>query len=212
MGFGLLFIGCFIAYVGSLSGMISGYTYALGAAIILFALRKLIYEGKMFIASAVCAVILEISALLCIGIQIFSGEVTQNTVAIYIMEASAYTFSVLLMLGICFLSKAVGLKHLFIMAIVNVSSTAFCGFLYMLTEVIKNEAILPWISLFYLAFKLLLTVFSLVILFGAYMRICYEGDEKMQVENSGFAPFDKLNDLSNKAFSSKPKTGKGGKK
>ena len=212
MGFGLLFIGCFIAYVGSLSGMISGYTYALGAAIILFALRKLIYEGKLFMASAVLAVILEISALSCIGIQIFSGEVTQNTVAIYIMEASAYTFSVLLMLGVCLLAKEVGLKHIFIMAAVNVGATLFCGFLYMLTELIKNDVILPWISLFYLAFKLLLTVFSLVILFGAYMRICYEGDEKMQVENSGFAPFDKLNDLSNKAFSSKPKTGKGGKK
>ena len=38
MGFGLLFIGFFIAYLGSLSGVISAFTYALGAAIILFAL------------------------------------------------------------------------------------------------------------------------------------------------------------------------------
>ena len=212
MGFGLLFIGCFIAYVGSLSGMISGYTYALGAAIILFALRKLIYEGKMFIASAVCAVILEISALTCIGIQAFSGEYTQNTVSIYVMEASAFLFSVLLMLGICFLAKEVCLKHLYIMATINVASTSFCALLYVLTEVIKNDTVLPWISLAYVLFKLLIIAFSLVIIFGAYMRICYEGDEKMQVEKSGFAPFDKLNELSNKAFSSKPKTGKGGKK
>ena len=160
MGFGLLFIGCFIAYVGSLSGMISGYTYALGAAIILFALRKLIYEGKMFIASAVCAVILEISALTCIGIQAFSGEYTQNTVSIYVMEASAFLFSVLLMLGICFLAKDVGLKHLYIMATINVASTSFCALLYVLTEVIKNDAVLPWISLAYILFKLLIIAFS----------------------------------------------------
>ena len=212
MGFGLLFIGCFIAYVGSLSAVISGFTYALGAIVILFSLRKLLYEGKLFIASAVLALALEITALTSIGIQVFSGTYEPSAVPTYLAELFAYAFILILMLGIALLAKEVELSSLSIMAFIDVGLVCTTGALFVLSEVIKNSAALPWISLAYVLIKLGTVIFSLVIIFGAYMRICYEGDEKMQVEKSGFAPFDKLNELSNKAFSSKPKTGKGGKK
>ncbi len=210
MGFGLLFIGFFIAYLGSLSGVISSFTYALGAIVILFSLRKLIYEGKLFIVSAVFALLLEITALTSIGIQVFSGAYAPNPVMLYLTELFAYAFSITLMLALALLAKEVELPRLSIMAFINVGLTPLCGVFFALSEIIKNGSVLPWISLAYVALKLGAVVFSLVIIFGAYMRICYEGDEKMQQEKSGFAPFDKLNDLSNKAFSQK--RNKGGKK
>ena len=208
MGFGLLFIGFFIAYLGSLSGVISAFTYALGAAIILFALRKLLYEGKLFIVSAALCVLLEISALVGIGIQVFSDTFMPNAVPTYLTELFAYAFVIVLMLAIAFLAREVELGRLKIMAFVNAGIIPVCILLFVLTEVVKNSAVLPWISLAYVLIKLGTVVFSLVIIFGAYMRICYEGDEKMQEEKTGFAPFDKLNELSNKAFSSKHKGGK----
>lgn len=210
MGFGLLFIGCFIAYLGSLSGVISSFTYALGGIVILFSLRKLLYEGKLFIVSAVLALALEITSLTSIGIQVFSGSFTPSPVMLYLTELFAYLFITVIMIAIALLAKEVELSRLSIMAFVNVGLIPVSGVLFILCEIIKNDDILPWISLAYVVLKLATVVFSLVIIFGAYMRICYEGDEKMQEEKTGFAPFDKLNELSNKAFSNK--RNKGGRK
>lgn len=210
MGFGLLFIGCFIAYLGSLSSAISSFTYALGAIVILFSLRKLLYEGKLFIVSAVLALVLEITALVSIGIQVFSGTFAPSSVPYYLTEIFACALNIVLMLGIALLARQVELSRLSIMAFINVGLIPVSCVLFALTEMIKNDAFLPWISLGYVIIKLGVIAFSLVIVFGAYMRICYEGDEKMQEQKTGFAPFDKLNDLSNKAFSQN--RNKGGKK
>lgn len=210
MGFGLLFIGCFIAYIGSFSAMISSFTYALGAIIILFSIRKLLYEGKLFIVSAVLALALEITALTSIGIQVFSSSFAPNPVMLYLTELFAYLFITVMMIAIALLAKEVELSRLSIMAFIDVGLVCTTGALFVLSEVIKNSAALPWISLAYVLIKLATVVFSLVVIFGAYMRICYEGDEKMQEEKTGFAPFDKLNELSNKAFSQN--RNKGGKK
>ena len=60
MGFGLLFIGYFFTFVGALALPISAYTYVLGAGIILFSLKKLILENKMFVASAIFSGVFEI--------------------------------------------------------------------------------------------------------------------------------------------------------
>lgn len=210
MGFGLLFIGCFIAYIGSFSAMISPFTYALGAIIILFSIRKLLYEGKLFIVSAVLALALEITALTSIGIQVFSSSFAPSPVMLYLTELFAYLFITVMMIAIALLAKEVELSRLSIMAFIDVGLVCTTGALFVLSEVIKNSAALPWISLAYVLIKLATVVFSLVIIFGAYMRICYEGDEKMQEEKTGFAPFDKLNELSNKAFSQN--RNKGGKK
>lgn len=207
MGFGLLFIGFFIAYLGSLSGAISAFAYSLGAAIILFSLRKLIYEGKLFIVSAVLALILELCALVGIGIQVFTGASEPSSIPLYLTELFAYAFNIILMLAISRLSREVGLARLKIMALVNACIIPVCGVFFVLTETVRG-ALLPWISLIYVILKLGIIAFSLVIVFGSYMRICYEGDEKMQKTETGFVPFDRLNDLSNKAFSSKGRRGK----
>ena len=48
MGFGLLFIGYFFTFIGALALPISQYTYVIGTGIILYSLKKLILENKMF--------------------------------------------------------------------------------------------------------------------------------------------------------------------
>ncbi len=210
MGFGLLFIGYFIAYLGAFLPQISLFTYVLGSGVILFSLRKLIYENKLFIASASVAILLELASIISLGIKVFAENNTAMLVAtifLYIAEACVYALNILLMLAISCLAREVGLKRLSIMPIVNIVFVGLGGVFFVLTETITSQAILLWLTPIYVVIKLAYSIFSLIIIFNSYMRICYEGDEKMQKETTGIAIFDKLNSLTNKAYSFKNNKG-----
>ena len=211
MGFGLLFIGYFITYLGAFVPQISTFTYILGAGVILFSLRKLIYENKLFIASASVALLLEISSIISLGIQIFSGNDANlvATILLYVAHASAFALNVLLMLSIMLLAKEVELKHLVRMTLVNTAFVAIGAVLFIPCEIVTNKDVLFGLSVALTAVKIIYSVFSLVIIFNSYMRICYEGDEKMQKSTTGVPILDSLNKLTDKIFSKK---GKGGKK
>lgn len=212
MGFGLLFIGYFIAYLGAFLPQISLFTYVLGSGVILFSLRKLIYENKLFVSSATLAIVLELLSIISLGINVLNGgRGTLAVVLVYIVEALAYAFNILVMLSISKLAKDVELPKLSIMALINVGFVSTGFVFFVLSESISNQSILMWLTPIYVVVKLIYSIFSLVIIFNSYMRICYEGDEKMQKETTGIKLFDKLNSLTNKAYSFK-KNDKGGKK
>ena len=212
MGFGLLFIGYFIAYLGAFLPQISLFTYVLGSGVILFSLRKLIYENKLFISSAIVAIVLELLSIISLGINVLNGgRGTLSVVLVYIVEALAYAFNILVMLSISKLAKDVELPKLSIMALINVGFVSTGFIFFVLSESIPSQSILMWLTPIYVVLKLIYSIFSLVIIFNSYMRICYEGDEKMQKETTGIKLFDKLNSLTNKAYSFK-KNDKGGKK
>ena len=63
MGFGILFIGYFITYLGALSGAvalpIAPFTYLVGAGIIIYSLKNLIYQNKLFLISMISAIALD---------------------------------------------------------------------------------------------------------------------------------------------------------
>jgi hypothetical protein len=212
MGFGLLFIGYFIAYLGAFLPQISLFTYVLGSGVILFSLRKLIYENKLFISSAIVAIVLELLSIISLGINVLNGgRGTTAVVLVYIVEFLAYAFNILVMLSISKLAKDVELPKLSIMALINVGFVSTGLIFFVLSESISSQSILMWLTPIYVVLKLIYSIFSLVIIFNSYMRICYEGDEKMQKETTGIKLFDKLNSLTNKAYSFK-KNDKGGKK
>ena len=86
MGFGLLFIGYFIAYLGAFLPQISLFTYVLGSGVILFSLRKLIYENKLFVSSATLAIVLELLSIISLGINVLNGgRGTLAVVLVYIV-------------------------------------------------------------------------------------------------------------------------------
>ena len=94
------------------------------------------------------------------------------------------------------------------MTTTNISFIALSLVLFIVREIVTAPNISNGLTIIYYATKLACTVLGLVIIFNSYMRICYEGDEKMQKTTTGNPLFDKLNDLSNKAFS----RNRGGKK
>jgi hypothetical protein len=147
-----------------------------------------------------------------LGINVLNGgRGTTAVVLVYVVEALAYAFNILVMLSISKLAKDVELPKLSIMALINVGFVSTGFIFFVLSESIPSQSILMWLTPIYVVLKLIYSIFSLVIIFNSYMRICYESDEKMQKETTGIKLFDKLNSLTNKAYSFK-KNDKGGKK
>lgn len=214
MGFGLLLIGCIITYFGTFLAQISAFTNILGAGIILFSLRKLIYENKLFIASIFLAGLLEISSIISLGIQIF-GISSVNTVAVvfaYIADASLLCLAIMLMLSIFLLAKNVELPKLMFTSMLNVGVTSMSIVFYILSQVINNEIAVIRLTLTYIIFQIISSVLMVVVALTSYAKICYEGDEKMQKKGTGVPFYDTLNSMFDKAFS-KNKLDKGnGKK
>ena len=70
MGFGLLFIGYIFTFIGALALPISQYTYVIGTGIILYSLKKLILENKMFVASAIFSGVFEIFSIVVLFINL----------------------------------------------------------------------------------------------------------------------------------------------
>lgn len=208
MGFGLLFLGYIVVFCGAFAPQISAFSYILGSGVVLFSLKKLIDESKLFVSSAILAFLLELFSIISVVIQLFVGAGTLSSVFSYTVEALAIALNVLLMLSILFLAKSVELPHLVFMSSTNISFIALGAALFVACELVTVENVSNGLTVIYYATKLVYTVLGLVIIFNSYMRICYEGDENMQQTKTGNPLFDKLNELSDKAFSRKNKGGK----
>ncbi len=212
MGFGLLLIGCIITYFGTFLAQISAFTNILGAGIILFSLRKLIYENKLFIASICLAGALEISSIISLAIQLFSGANTVSVVFAYIADASLMALAIMLMLSIFFLARSVELPKIMFISMLNVGMSGLAVVFYLLCEIVNSEFALVRLTVLYVIFQVISSVLTVIVVVNSYAKICYEGDEKMQKKGTGIPFFDTLNAMTDKAFS-KNKIDKGnGKK
>ena len=122
MGFGLLLIGYIFTYLGSFVAQISAFTNILGVGIIIYSLRKLVFENKLFIASAIFAFFAEIASIISLAIQIFSTNENSmvSIIFAYIAEISIILLNILVMLGIFFLAKAVSLPKIMYMSMLTV--------------------------------------------------------------------------------------------
>lgn len=209
MGFGLLFIGYFLAYAGSFTPF-SVFTYILGFGIILLSLKNLIFENRFFAVSAVLCGVLEIESIAVTALYLFAGK--ENAVFIVLQNIQgicAIALSVLLLIAILIISKNVGLPKIQAYSTVNLGFTVSCFGFSICASFLKGEA-LARVGLVALIAKILSVTFALFIIFNCYMRICYEGDEKMDGKSS-VAPLRFLNDKLNDAMD-ETKHRKGGKK
>ena len=210
MGFGLLLIGYIITYLGSFVAQISAFTNILGVGIIIYSLRKLVFENKLFIASAVFAFFAEIASIISLAIQIFSTNENSmvSIIFAYIAEISIILLNILVMLGIFFLAKAVSLPKIMYMSMLTVGISGLNIVFYILCETVKSQYALKRLVIVYMILQVLIVVLSLIVVFNSYVRICYEGDEKMQKQGTGSKFMDTLNNMFDKAFS-KDKIDKG---
>ncbi len=210
MGFGLLLIGYIFTYLGSFVAQISAFTNILGVGIIIYSLRKLVFENKLFIASAVFAFFAEIASIISLAIQIFSTNENSmvSIIFAYIAEISIILLNILVMLGIFFLAKAVSLPKIMYMSMLTVGILGLNIVFYILCETVKSQYALERLVIVYMILQVLIVVLSLIVVFNSYVRICYEGDEKMQKQGTGSKFMDTLNNMFDKAFS-KDKIDKG---
>ncbi len=208
MGFGLLLIGYIITYAGAFLPQISAFTYILGSGIILFSLRKLILENKLFIIAISFAFLLEISSIISLGIQLFGTTNTVSTVFAYIASGSALLLNLFLMLAIFMLAKEVDVPSVKYTSLISAILVGIGSALYILCSVITADYALERLNVLHFIFTLAYSIISAVVIFNSYVRICYEGDENMQKESSGIPFFDTLNKMFDKAFSRKNDKGK----
>ncbi len=211
MGFGLLFIGCFITYLGAIVPDISMFTYVLGAGVILLSLRTLMFENKLFLSSAICTLLLEIAgiAVLAMDVMSLSVKATAYILFAYIRLALGLILILLLMLAIAKIAKEADDRKIRVKAIINtvfISVGILCTFLY---EIVRIDAFRQVMGIVASIIQILYTVFALFIVFTCYMRLCYEDDLKMEKKTSGIPFLDFLNKLLDKAGS---KRNKGDKK
>lgn len=214
MGFGVLFIAYFITYFGALTGItdwpISIFTYVVGAALMIYSLRKLIYENKLFLLSMISTGMLELVSVVVL-ILTFAASNTMILKAMVIAQlVIAFINHALLLGAILKISKDVAVTKIQARAVVNLFVTIIAGILMLLGAFLPEPANMRFFMVGVVA-CLIFIVFTLATIFRCYANICYEGDEHMQKETTGVATFDFLNKLLNKVIN-KNKDGKGKKK
>lgn len=212
MGFGLLFIGYFITYLGAISAIalpIAPFTYVVGTGIIICSLRKLIYQNKLFLASIISAVALEIASISVLVLNFIMSASHVYKILTIIQISLAFLTHLLLLLAMLIISKELKITKIQSRIIVNLVVSAI-ALIFLIISIILSAPLNQRYFLIGITACVIFILFTLGAIFRCYANICYEGDENMQNE-TGFAPFDFLNRILNKAMN-KNKDGKGKKK
>lgn len=193
MGFGILIIGFFIAYVGAITPFVS-FTFVLGSGIIVYSLVNLSTENQFFFGSIVgYTVELVISLVVMIMYLFGKGSGDFYSALVGIQTYLSHALALLLMLGIASISAKVELKHLQARAIINGAFVVLTLIFTALLDIVTGSFAISRLGVIYVICQIIYTFFGLFVIFNAYMRICYEDDKDMEGTSGGFAPFDVLN-------------------
>ncbi len=207
MGFGILFIGYFFTYVGAITPF-SEFTYVFGAGVIIYSLKNLIYENKFFGTAMIASIFLEAVSVAKMILSVFGYINTVSyTVTENIQSYLASITAILLVIAIYCISKQVGLFKVQAKSIVDLILFGIYIFGEIVCNVVNNDFIKQRLLIVSLMAFYICTLFTLVIIFNCYVRICYEGDENMDSEpNNKFLAY--LNRILDKVMSKNNKTGK----
>ena len=212
MGFGILFIGYFFTFIGALAIPISKFTYVLGAGIILYSLKKLISENKMFLTSAILTGALEILSITILILEFFapSSEVKSTLASIQMVSFSL--LNLFLLSSIFIIARQVGALKIQSKAVVNLVISLISFVLLSISVFAIGTSF--GARCFYVSYfaSIIYSVFSLIIIFNCYASICYEGDENMENQSTGVKTLDFLNRALNKAMNKNKTTDKTRKK
>jgi len=210
MGFGLLFIGYFFTFLGAITPL-STYCYVIGTGIIIYSLKNLIFENKLFIATMVTSIILEFVSIAKMIMDVFGYVNTPTFNVINLIQGYlAPILNIILLAAIYLIAKQVGLIKVQSKAVVDLIIVGIYVISAVIFNVLSNQFAKERLFVVNVIAQLIYTVFTLVIIFNCYARICYEGDENMDKE-TGIKAFDFLNRALNKVMN-KNKDNKTGKK
>lgn len=206
MGFGIMFLGYFFMYIGAITPL-SAYTSIVGSAIILFSLKELIYQNKLFFASAVNAAALVLTSCATVFVDLLMSDAgTIYDVLFYARQALIITLNILLMLAIFTIARSVKLSKIQTKAVL---ALVFVG-IYIISTVLfntaftDNELAQSRLYVIIIICQFIYSLTGLITVFNSYMRICYEDDKNMD-KKTGNGAMDFLNDKLNFAMTPKEK-------
>jgi hypothetical protein len=205
MGFGIMFIGACCALLGALTTL-SPFTYVVGSAVILYSLKELIRQNKVFLASMIMVAVEFLLAMVNMFLYVLSPN-TLVTEYISLALAIANLFvCVVLITAIYILAKEVELPKLQSKIIITylLMGIYFVAVVLLNTVFKTNEFAVSRLSAIVFFAQLLYVVMTLVVIANSYIRICYEDDKNMDTR-TGNKPLDFLNDKLNMAMTPKEK-------
>ncbi len=204
MGFGIMFIGYFMMYIGAITPL-SMYTSVIGSAIILYSLKELVVQNKYFLVSAITSVLLVISSVGALFVDLIMSDTSVlYNVLLYTGEVLSALLNVFLMIGIFVIAKSVSLSKIQSKAAINLLFIGIyaVGAILFNTVFKNNEFAMSRLYVVVIICQFIYSVLGLVTVYSAYMRICY-ADDKDMTKKTGIGPMDFLNDKLNTAMTPK---------
>ena len=205
MGFGIMLIGCFLLLLGAFTTL-APFTYVVGSAVVLYSLKELIKQNKVFFS----AMILSIAQLALAIVNLFTYVLSPSqdlvsTLAI-LLQICNLSLCIVLLTAIFLLSKEVELPSIQRKVIVAYifAGIYFIAIVLANTAFRTNSAVMERISVIVFFTQLLYVILTLLVVANSYMRICYADDLNMD-KKTGNATLDFLNDKLNYAMTPREK-------
>jgi hypothetical protein len=205
MGFGIMFIGCCFMLLGAFTTF-APFTYVLGSAIIMYSLKELIRQNKMFFITLVITVVEFLASMTYMFIYVLSSNQALISAMSLALSISNVVFCALALTSIYLLAKQVELPSIQAKVVITYILMA----IYVICVILLNaffkdsDFAMSRLSLIIFISQILYSIMVLVTVANSYIRICYEDDKDMD-KKTGNAPLDFLNDKLNYAMTPKEK-------
>ncbi|MBO5110189.1 MAG: hypothetical protein J6D21_05655 [Clostridia bacterium] len=199
MGFGVLFLGYLITYVGSITPVYA-FTQFFGVLIMLYGLSKLARHNKYFATTfGVSVAYLAQSVYTVIGyFSVWETGSLLYQIEQYSRELVVFVFHLFLLLAIREIADFTSLPKLKSRAVVNLITTAlFCILNVLLHAGAMPESVLSYAFLLSLLLRIFWVILNAALVFSCYMWICLEGEENMDKSPLNIPFLNTINDAMN---------------
>lgn len=205
MGFGIMFIGCCFMLLGAFTTF-APFTYVLGSAIIMYSLKELIRQNKMFFITLVITVVEFLASMIYMFIYVLSSNQALISAMSLALSISNVVFCALALASIYLLAKQVELPSIQAKVVITYILMAIYAICVILLNAFFKDSdfAMSRLSLIIFISQILYSIMVLVTVANSYIRICYEDDKDMD-KKTGNAPLDFLNDKLNYAMTPKEK-------
>ncbi len=205
MGFGIMFIGCCFMLLGAFTTF-APFTYVLGSAIILYSLKELIKQNKVFLITMVLTGVEFVLSMAYMFIYVLSSNQALLDAMSLSLSISNVVFCVLALTAIYLLARQVELPSIQTKVIITYILMAIYTICVLLLNIFfrGNEFAMSRLSIIIFFAQILYAIMVLVTVANSYIRICYEDDKDME-KKTGNTPLDFLNDKLNYAMTPKEK-------
>ena len=202
MGFGILFLGYLITYIGSMTPVYA-FTQLFGVLVMLYALSKLARHNKFFASTlGVAGLYFAQSVYTLVGyFSAWEQGSTLYQIEKYSSAIVVFVFHLCLLLAIREIAIFTSLPKLQSRAIRNMIATAIYCILTVLLHlgVFPEGPTLQYASLASLLLGFLWLILNAALIFSCYMWICLEGEENMDKSPLNIPFLNTINDAMNRS-------------